>query len=59
MKMSDYQRLGVKLGILVNPQNKTVEIYRLGQDLQVLESPMSISCEDVMPGFLLSMNEIW
>ncbi|MBW4668600.1 MAG: Uma2 family endonuclease [Cyanomargarita calcarea GSE-NOS-MK-12-04C] len=58
-KMIDYQRLGVKLGILVNPQNRTVEIYRLGQELQVLESPMSISCEDVMPGFVLSMNEIW
>jgi Uma2 family endonuclease len=58
-KMVEYQRLGVKLGILVNPQNRTVEIYRLGQELQVLESPMSISCEDVMPGFLLSMKEIW
>ncbi|MBA3921839.1 MAG: Uma2 family endonuclease [Nostocaceae cyanobacterium] len=58
-KMSNYQTLGVKLGILVNPQNRTVEIYRLGQEIQVLESPMSISCEDVMPGFILSMNEIW
>jgi len=58
-KMSNYQTLGVKLGILVNPQNRTVEIGRLGQELQVLESPMSISCEDVMPGFILSMTEIW
>lgn len=58
-KMSLYQRLGVKLGILVNPQDKNVEVYRPGQEPQVLESPVSINCQDVMPGFMLSMNGIW
>jgi len=58
-KMSNYQRLGVRLGILVNPQDRTVEIYRPKQEPQVLDSPMSINCEDVMPGFILSMKEIW
>ncbi len=58
-KMSNYQRLGVRLGILVHPQDRTVEIYRPKQEPQVLESPMSINCEDVMPGFILSMKEIW
>ena len=29
-KMKEYQRLGVKLGLLVNPKNKQVEVYRLG-----------------------------
>lgn len=58
-KMSNYQRLGVRLGILVNPQDRTVEIYRPKQEPQVLDSPTSINCEDVMPGFILSMKEIW
>jgi Uma2 family endonuclease len=58
-KMSEYQRLGVRLGLLVNPQDREVEIYRLGQPVEVLESPRSISCEDVMPGFELSMIGIW
>ncbi len=58
-KMLEYQRLGVKLGLLVNPQDRQVEIYRLGQETAVLESPESVSCEDVMPEFVLSLKKIW
>lgn len=58
-KMIEYQRLGVRLGLLVNPQDRKVEIYRLGQAVEVLESPLSISCEEVMPGFELSLSGMW
>jgi Uma2 family endonuclease len=58
-KMVEYQRLGVKLGLLVNPQNKQVEIYRLGKEIEVLEFPLLVDCNDVLPGFVLSLAEIW
>ncbi len=58
-KMREYQRVGVKLGLLINPKNKQVEIYRPGQEPEVLESPASIDCNEVMPGFVLSMSKIW
>jgi Uma2 family endonuclease len=58
-KMLEYQRLGVKLGLLVNPQQKQVEIYRSGQNVEVLEAPKSIDCGDVMPGFVLSLDRIF
>ena len=58
-KMVEYQRVGVRLGLLINPKNKQVEIYRPGQEPEVLESPTSIDCGEVMPGFLLSMKKIW
>jgi Uma2 family endonuclease len=58
-KMREYQRLGVKLGLLVNPQNKQVEIYRPGQEPEILEAPTDIDCGEVMPGFVLSMSRIW
>jgi Uma2 family endonuclease len=66
-KMQEYQRLGVRLGLLINPKNKQVEVYRSRQATVVLESPssmvcdrsLSIDCGDVMPGFVLSMNRIW
>jgi Uma2 family endonuclease len=66
-KMKEYQRLGVKLGLLVDPKNKQVEIYRPGQETEVLDSPASIAfgaseaidCNEVMPGFILSMSRIW
>jgi Uma2 family endonuclease len=58
-KMEEYRRLGVRLGLLINPKNKQVDVYRSGQDAVVLESPSSIDCNDVMPGFVLSMSRIW
>lgn len=58
-KMLEYQRLGVKLGLLVNPQQKQVEIYRLGQEVEVLDSPVAIDCGDIMPDFVLSMDRIF
>jgi Uma2 family endonuclease len=35
-KMVEYRRLGVKLGLLIDPKNKQVEIYRSGQEPQLL-----------------------
>ncbi len=58
-KMQEYQRIGVRLGLLIDPKNKQVEIYRSGQEAEVLKSPASINCNEVMPGFILSMNKIW
>ena len=58
-KMEEYRRVGVRLGWLINPQQQQVEIYRLGQDVEVLESPTSLSGEDVLPGFMLDLGSIF
>ena len=57
-KMLEYQRLGVKLGLLINPQDKQVEIYRLKRGVKLLESHTSVNCDDVMPGFSLDLTGI-
>jgi Uma2 family endonuclease len=58
-KMREYQRLGVRLGLPIDPQARTVEIYRPRQEPEIVQSPESIDCGDVMPGFVLSMSRIW
>ncbi|HEY9817101.1 MAG TPA: Uma2 family endonuclease [Candidatus Obscuribacterales bacterium] len=58
-KMREYQRLGVRLGLLIDPERQQVEIYRPGQAAIVLESPSAIDCDEVMPGFVLNLNRIW
>ena len=58
-KMQEYRRLGVRLGLLINPQQKQVELYRPDQEVVVLDSPEAIDCSEVMPGFILSMSRIW
>jgi Uma2 family endonuclease len=58
-KMEEYRRLGVRLGLLINPQQQQVELYRPDQEVVVLNSPDAIDCSEVMPGFILSMSRIW
>jgi Uma2 family endonuclease len=58
-KMRAYRENGVRLGWLINPQAKQVEIYRLGQDLEVLDAPNQLSGEDVLPNFTLDLTTIW
>jgi Uma2 family endonuclease len=58
-KMEKYQRVGVKLGLLINPKHKQVFLYRLAQEVEILESPSSIDCGEVMPDFRLDLSKIW
>ncbi|MGL4880202.1 MAG: Uma2 family endonuclease, partial [Waterburya sp.] len=37
---------------------KTVEIYRPGQTVEILNNPRTLSGEDVLPGFSLDLSEI-
>ncbi|NEO81777.1 Uma2 family endonuclease [Moorena sp. SIO4G3] len=57
-KMQEYMDCGVRLGWLIDPQNQQVTIYRPGQDREVLQSPSSLSGEDVLPGFVLDLAQI-
>ena len=58
-KMKEYQRLGVRLALLINPKHRQVEIYQPEQERKILESPQSIDCNEVMPGFILDMSKVW
>lgn len=58
-KMEKYLENGARLGWLIDPQNKRVEVYRLGQAVEVLESPVALSGEQVLPGFSLVLKRVW
>ncbi len=57
-KMQEYMNNGVKLGWLINPEQKQVEIYRQGKDKQVLDNPSSLQGEDILPGLVIDLQEI-
>jgi Uma2 family endonuclease len=57
-KMQEYRNNGVRLGWLINLKDQQVEIYRPGQNVEVLQSPTSLSGEDVLPGFTLDLGQI-
>ncbi|MBZ8181814.1 Uma2 family endonuclease [Oscillatoria salina] len=58
-KMQEYLANGLRLGWLIDAKNQRVEIYRQNQDVEVLESPMSLSGEEVLPGFVLDLQVVW
>ena len=58
-KMLEYQTNGVRLGWLIDPQNQQIEIYRLGRDIKILVSPIALSGEEILPGFVVDLTSIW
>ena len=58
-KMREYLENGASLGWLIDHKNQKVEIYRQNRDVEVLDHPLSLSGEDVLPGFVLDLTEVW
>lgn len=59
-KMREYIMNGARLGWLIDPtiQARTVEIYRPDRPVEILKHPVTLSGEDVLPGFVLDLNGI-
>lgn len=57
-KMREYIAQGVRLGWLIDPFSGQVEIYRAGREVEVLDRPISLNGEDVLPGFVLDLRGI-
>ncbi|MDJ0844100.1 MAG: Uma2 family endonuclease [Crocosphaera sp.] len=55
-KMLEYLDTGLRLGWLINLQDRAVEIYRPQQPTETLSLPVSLSGEDVLPGFTLLLD---
>ena len=58
-KMREYIDNGARLGWLIDPQNRRVEIYRQQAEVEILLDPVELSGEDVLPGFVLNLRRVW
>ncbi|NEP12360.1 MAG: Uma2 family endonuclease [Symploca sp. SIO2C1] len=58
LKMQEYLDNGLQLGWLIDPETKTVEIYRANQPVESVSNATEISAEEIMPGLLLSLAGI-
>ena len=58
-KMREYLENGVKLGWLINRKKQQVEIYRLNQPVEILQTPPSLSGESILPNFILELQQFW
>ncbi|MBD1882876.1 Uma2 family endonuclease [Microcoleus vaginatus] len=58
-KMREYIDNGARLGWLIDPPNRQVEIYRQQAEVEILINPAELSGEDVLPGFVLNLRRVW
>jgi len=58
-KVREYITNGSRLGLLIDRKNQKVEIYRQNQDVEILDHPRTLSGEDVLPGFVLDLTDVW
>jgi len=57
-KMKVYVKNGARLGWLLDRKNRKVEISRQASDVEILDSPATLSGEDVLAGFVLDLSDI-
>jgi Uma2 family endonuclease len=58
-KMKEYMENGTKLGWLINRQDRQVEIYRVGKEVETVDHPLTLSGEDILPNFVMDLSLIW
>ncbi len=58
-KMQEYIDNGARLGWLIDAETKRVEIYRPDRKVELLDNPLALSGEDVLPGFVLDISSIF
>ncbi len=58
-KMQEYIANGARLGWLIDAEVRRVEIYRPDRNIELLENPVTLSGEDILPGFVLDISSIF
>ncbi len=58
-KMLEYRANGAELGLLVDPEQRRVHVYRRNRKTRVLEDPKTVACDPTLTGFVLDLREIW
>jgi Uma2 family endonuclease len=58
-KVDDYLSAGARLVWVVNPRRKTVTIHRTGADPVIRREQDSLDADDVVPGFVCRVEEIF
>lgn len=57
-KLKEYIANGTRLGWLIDCQNQGMEVYRPGEEMEIIDTPATLSGESVLPGFVLDLTPI-
>ncbi|WP_026072363.1 Uma2 family endonuclease [Nodosilinea nodulosa] len=58
-KIQEFLNLGTQVGILINPESRQVEVYRLGQEAIALSDGDILTVPDLLPGWEVAVADLW
>lgn len=58
-KMQEYLDNGARLGWLIDPETRTIEIYEPSEEVEILYNPERVAGDPILPGFVLTMKRVW
>jgi Uma2 family endonuclease len=58
-KIQLFLQLGSTVGILIDPDQLTLTVYRLNQEPLILQNNDKLTLPDLLPGWELTVSELW
>jgi len=58
-KILNFLALGTRVGILINPDNRTVKVYRSEQETVTLQDGEVLTIPELLPGWEVAVSELW
>ena len=58
-KISNFLQQGTQVGILVNPEDCTVRVFRSGEEFVTLRDGDRLTIPDLLPGWSVAVSELW
>lgn len=58
-KIQTFLQLGTTIGILINPDDRTVTLYRNSQDPTTLTNNDILTIPDLLPGWQVPISDLW
>ena len=58
-KIANFLQQGTQVGILVNPEDCTVRVFRSGEERVTLRDGDRLTIPDLLPGWSVAVSELW
>lgn len=58
-KIKEFLSLGTKVGILLNPDERIVEVYNFGQEAIILHDGDVLTVPELLPGWKVPIADLW
>jgi len=58
-KLRTYLDNGARVGVLIDPESRTVEVYRPAREPQLFTDPKTVALDPELPGFVLDLRPLF